>query len=225
MLDIPNAYVQGKPINPVYSFTYLGTQAGVPQVAGPNGVPTTMNSAALYNTGLGQQFLNYEGTATPPHTLGWYNSFRYKDLSLSVLFISKLGGVYRDNTFNYASATVGSSKTVINKYVADVFAGNPDIPPFPIVNETQQYLWDRYVPYLSGLVESSSYVECKELTLDYNLPKSLFNRTKFRNIKIFAEVRDLGIIWAANKHGYDPDWLPGTDRPLATYTFGVNMGF
>jgi TonB-linked SusC/RagA family outer membrane protein len=225
MLTPPYNFVQGRPVNPVYAFTYLGTIAGIPQVAGPNGAPSTMNSATLYNSGIGSQFLKYEGTATPPHTMGWSNSFRYNDLSLSVLFIGKFGGVYRDNTFNYASATVGSSKTVINKYVADVFAGDPNIPPFPNVNETQQYLWDRYVPYLSGLVESSSYIECKEMRLDYSIPKSLIGRARIRNIKVFAEARDLGIIWAANKHGYDPDWLPGTDRPLATYTFGVNMGF
>ncbi|MDN5288014.1 MAG: SusC/RagA family TonB-linked outer membrane protein [Mucilaginibacter sp.] len=225
MLNIPNAYVQGKPVNPVYSFTYLGTINGVPQVAGPNGVPTTMNSAALYNSGQGKQFLNYEGTATPPHTLGWYNSFRYKDISFSVLFIGKLGGVYRDNTFNYATSYVGSNKTVVNQYVSDVFAGRTDIPPFPNANETQEYLWDRYVPYLSGLVESSSYIECKEMMLDYSLPKSLVDKTKFRNIRVFAQVRDLGIVWAANKHGYDPDWLPGTDRPMTTYTFGVNLNF
>jgi TonB-linked SusC/RagA family outer membrane protein len=225
MLNIPTAYVQGKPVNPVYSFTYLGTQNGVPQVAGPGGVPATMNSAALYNSGQGQLFLNYEGTATPPHTMGWYNSFRYRDFNFSVLFIGKFGGVYRNNTFNYSSAYVGSSKTVINNYVTDVFAGRADIPPFPNVNETQQYLWDRYVPYLSGLVESSSYIECKEMMLDYSLPKSLTNMAKIRNVKIFAQIRDLGIVWAANKNGYNPDWLPGTDRPLTTYTFGVNINF
>jgi len=225
MLDIPNANVEGRPVNPVYSYTYLGTIAGVPQVAGPNGVPTTMNSASLFLNGVGSQFLNYEGTATPPHTLGWYNSFSYSGFSLSVLFIGKFGGVYRNPGFNYSSATVGSNKTVINRYVADVFAGRTDIPPFPKLNETQQNLWDRYTPYLSGLVESSSYLECKEMMLDYTLPRSLTDKFKIRNIKVFAQARDIGIIWAANKNGYNPDWLPGTDRPLGTYTFGLNVGF
>lgn len=225
MVDIPTAVVQGRPINPVYSFTYAGTVAGVPQVLGPNGAVTTMNSAALLNTGLGLQFLNYEGTATPPHTAGWYSTFGYKGFNLSVLFIGKFGGVYRNNTFNYASAFVGSSKTVVNKYISDVYAGRTDIPPFANANETQLYLWDRYVPYLSGLVESSSYIECKEVMLNYNLPASLLGKVKMRNVKVFAELRDLGLIWAANKKGYNPDWLPGTDRPLGTYTFGVNIGF
>ena len=55
--------------------------------------------------------------------------------------------------------------------------------------------------------------------------KSIISKAGFRNVKVFAEARDLGIIWAANKHGYNPDWLPGTDRPLTTYTLGLNVSF
>lgn len=225
MVDVPNAFVEGRPINPVYSYTYAGVIGGVPQVVGPGGVPNTMNSAALHNRGLGLQFLNYEGTATPPHTLGWFNNVRYRDFSLSFLVLGKLGGVYRNETFNYASATLGSSKTFVNRYISDVLSGRADVPPFPAVNETQMYLWDRYVPYLSSLVESSSYIEFKELSFDYTLPKKISAKLKSPGIRVYAQARDLGLIWAANKNGYNPDWLPGTDRPLTTYTLGINFIF
>ncbi|WP_276088287.1 SusC/RagA family TonB-linked outer membrane protein [Pedobacter sp. JY14-1] len=224
MLDIPNAVVEGQPINPVYSFTYAGTISGVPQVAGPNGQPSTFNNVALLN-GLGAQFLNYEGTAIPPHTAGWYSTFGYRNLSLSVLFIGKFGGVYRNDTYNYNFAYVGSRKTIANKYISDVYAGRTDIPPFPNPNESNLYLWDRYVPYLSGLVESSSYIECKEVMLNYNLPASIADKARLRNVEVFAQLRDLGLVWAANNKRYNPDWLPGTDRPLGTCTFGINFGF
>lgn len=224
MLDIPNAFVQGRPINPVYSLTYAGTIAGVPQVAGPNGQLSTFNGYTLLS-GPGSQFLNYEGTAIPPHTAGWYSTFGYRNLSLSVLLIGKFGGVYRNDTYNYNFAYVGSRKTIANKYISDVYAGRTDIPPFPNPNENNIYLWNQYFPYLSGLVESSSYIECKEVMLNYSLPAAIIEKTKLRNVKLFAQLRDLGLVWTANKKGYNPDWLPGTDRPLATCTFGVNIGF
>ena len=224
MLDIPNAFVQGRPINPVYSLTYAGTIAGVPQVSGPNGQPSTFNSYTLLS-GLGSQFLNYEGTLIPPHTAGWYSTFAYRNLSLSVLLIGKFGGVYRNETYNYNFAYVGSRKTIANSYISDVFAGRTDIPSFPSPNESNMYLWNQYVPYLSGLVESSSYIECKEVMLNYTLPATMMEKTKLRNVKVFAQLRDLGMVWTANKKGYNPDWLPGTERPLATCTFGVNIGF
>ncbi|WP_285011132.1 SusC/RagA family TonB-linked outer membrane protein [Pedobacter faecalis] len=224
MLDIPNAVVEGQPINPVYSFTYAGTIGGVPHVSGVNGQPSTFNNVALLN-GLGAQFLNYEGTAIPPHTAGWYSTFGYKNLSLSVLFIGTFGGVYRNQTYNYNFAYVGSRKTIANRYISDVFAGRTDIPPFPNANESNLYLWDRYLPYLSGLVESSSYIECKEVMLNYSLPASIAARAGLRNVKVFAQMRDLGLVWAANKNNFNPDWLPGTDRPLGTCTFGINLVF
>ena len=224
MLDIPNAFVQGRPINPVYSLTYGGTIAGVPQVVGPNGQPSTFNGYTLLS-GPGSQFLNYEGTTIPPHTAGWYNTFSYRNLSLSVLLIGKFVGVYRNDTYNYNFAYVGSRKTIANRYISDVYAGRTDIPPFPNPNESNIYLWNQYFPYLSGLVEGSSYIECKEVMLSYTLPAAALQKTKLRNVKVFAQLRDLGLVWTANKNGYNPDWLPGTDRPLSTCTFGLNIGF
>lgn len=219
-----SAFVQGRPVGSVYSFTYRGMVSGVPQVSGPKGVLQTFNDAALYNRGLGLQFLNYEGTAVPPHTLGWFSNFSGYGFNLSVLFTGKLGGVYRNPTFNFAT-TVGSSKTFVDRFVADVFAGDPNIPGFANPKETQTYLWDRYTPYLSGLVESSSYIECKEITLGYNIPAAVSRSLKMNSINAFAQLRNPGMVWWANSKGYNPDWLPGQNRPVGSYTFGLNVKF
>lgn len=221
---IDGAFVQGRPVNSVYSFTYLGMKDGVPQVAGPNGNSQSFNDVSLYNRGLGLPFLNYEGTATPPHTMGWSNNFRIYNFNLSALFIGKMGGVYRDPVFSYAS-TIGNGKVFVDKYISEVLQGNPNLPGFANPNETKLYLWDRYAPNLSSLVESSSYIELKELTLEYSLSKRLCKAININTIKVFAQTRDLGMIWQANSKGYNPDWLPGTNRPVQTYTFGVNLQF
>lgn len=218
-------FVEGRPVNPVYSFTYKGMIGGVPQVAGIKGAASSFNNVSLYNNGLGLQVLNYEGTATPPHTLGWVNNITYRNFTLMAIFTGKFGGVYRDPVFNYATATIGAGKVFVNKYVNDVLASNPDIPGFANPNETKLYLWDRYAPYLSSLIESSSYIECKELTLQYSLPERWMKTMQFSSIRAFAQTRDLGLIWEANKKGYNPDWLPGTNRPVQSYTFGVNVQF
>lgn len=221
---ISGTFVEGRPINPVYSFTYLGMKDGIPQVAGPNGSSQSLNDVSLYNRGLGLPFLNYEGTRTPPHTLGWTNNIRVGNFNFSAIFIGTFGGVYRNPTFAYSSP-VGSLKTQVNRFVADVLAGDPTIPGFANPNETRLYLWDRYTPALSSLIESSSYIECKELTLEYNIAKKIAERINVNNIKFFAQTRDVGLVWKANKKGYNPDWLPGTNRPLQTYTLGVNLQF
>ncbi|SHM41270.1 TonB-linked outer membrane protein, SusC/RagA family [Chitinophaga jiangningensis] len=218
------AFVEGRPVNSLYSFTYAGMINGVPHVTGPKGAPFSFNDVSLYNTALGLPFLNYEGTTTPPHTLGWVNTFQVKNFTLTAIFVGKMGGVFRNETFYYPSM-VGSGKLSVNRWVKDVLNGDPTIPGFALPSEPKLYLWDRYAPYLSSLVESSSYIECKELTLEYALSRKVANAIHLANAKAFIQSRDLGLIWADNKNGYNPDWLPGTNRPLQSYTIGVNLQF
>lgn len=225
LVDPSYAFVQGRPVNPVYTYTYLGMQDGVPQVAGPKGAPSSFNSTVLHNSGAGLSVLNYSGTATPPHTLGWVNMFEFHNFTLTAIFNGKFGGVYRDPVFDYGSALSGLNKTFVNKYVSQVFAGDPNVPGFANPNEQGLYAWDSYAPYLNTLIESSSYFECKELTLQYSLPAKLTRSIGFSSIRALAQARDLGLIWAANKYGYNPDWLPGTNRPAKNFTLGVNVQF
>jgi len=220
----PGAFVEGRPVNPIYSFTYLGMKDGIPQLAGPNGTSRSFSDVTLYNLGLGLSFMNYEGTTVPPHTLGWVNNIQVQNFNLTAIFVGKMGGVYRNPAFAY-NTLVGVGKPFIDRVVHDVLAGDPNVPGFGKPNETGLIAWGRYAPYLNTLVESSSYIECKELTLEYTLSKRLADVIKVNNVKVFAQTRDLGMIWHANSKGYNPDWLPGTNRPAQTYTFGINLQF
>lgn len=221
---IGGQYVEGKPVGAMYSYNYLGMIDGVPHVEGPNQTPSTMNSVALHNTGLGRTFLRYEGTSIPPHTLGWINNFRYKNFNLMAIVTGTMGGKFRRPIFSY-STVVGSNKTSVDRFVADVFAEDPGIPQFPKLNETNFYLWDRYVPNLHDLVESSSFIELKEINLEYTLPRSLAEKISFSNIKLFAQARNLGLLYTNNSKGYHPEWLPGNYRPVRNYTLGLNLQF
>ena len=225
LVDPAFAFVEGRPVGAVYSYTFLGVKDSIPMVAGPKGVPYSMNQVTLHNTGLGLTFLNYEGTTVPPHTLGWVSNFNGHGFNIMVLLVGKFGGVYRDPVFNFPTSVGGSTKTNVSRFVADVFAGDPNIPQFPKFQETQFYLWDRYTPNLHGLVESSSFIECKEVDLEYNLSKKISKKLQMSSLRLFAQIRDVGMVWRANKKGYNPEWLPGTQRPVTAFTFGLNAKF
>ncbi|MDB5231563.1 MAG: SusC/RagA family TonB-linked outer membrane protein [Chitinophagaceae bacterium] len=220
----PSTPVEGRPVGPLYSYTFLGVKDSIPYVAGPKGVPYAMNAVQLHNTGLGLDFLNYEGTTVPPHTLGWVNNFNAYGFNLMIVIVGKFGGVYRDPVFNFPTF-VGSAKSNVSSFVNEVFNGNPLIPQFPKYLEPQFYLWDRYTPNLQGLVESSSFLECKEIDFEYNLPAKMIRSLQISSLRIFSQVRDIGMIWHANKKGYNPEWLPGTQRPVTAFTFGINAKF
>jgi TonB-linked SusC/RagA family outer membrane protein len=212
--------IVGRPIGGIASFTYKGMVDGTPQIAGPNGTLQPMNINVLFSSLPDPSWISYEGTTIPPHTLGWLNNIKAGNFSFIAIFNGKFGGVYRNPTFAY-NPLVG--KTVINRFVNNVIAGDPGIPQFPKANATQTYVWNNYIPNLSSLVESSSYIECKELTLQFALPSRLLKATRMGAINVFVQARDLGLIWTANSKSYNPDFLPGTNRPLRSFTLGANI--
>ena len=216
---INGTFVQGRPIGSLYSYTYLGMTDSIPYVVGSKGVPASMNATTIL-TQQGIDILNYEGTATPPHTLGFLNNISYKNFNLLFLFIGKFGGVYRNPAF--LPTGVGANKTFVNRTVEDVIAGSNVVPGFPKYREPNFYLWDRYIPYLDGLVESSSYLELKEMSLQFFIPAKWVKGLSDKSLNVYAQIRDIGIIWRANSMGYHPEWLPGNNRPVTSFTFGIN---
>jgi hypothetical protein len=217
----PTGFVQGFPVNSVWAYEWLGMHDGTPMVAGANGTPSTFNLVSIHNTGMGLDFLKYMGPAMDPHTLGWMGTFTSDwGVSLSFLFTGKFGGRFRNPTFNYNM--LGSGKNIASSFIE--FVGSDQLPSFPLPNNQQAFLWDRYTPNLNTMVESSSFIKLRELTLDYILPAKLTNSIGLRDIRMFVQVRDLGTLWVANSRGYDPEWFPGTMKPPTTFAFGLNIG-
>ena len=48
---------------------------------------------------------------------------------------------------------------------------------------------------------------------------------RLQKAKVFVQARDLGMVWTANKNNYDPEWLPGTNKPSTSFTFGASFNF
>lgn len=216
--------VEGRPLNPVYSFPYLGMQDSLPYVAGPKGVPGPINSNIIVQPG---DFMNYHGTTIPPHTLGFVNTFSGYGFDLMVVITGKFGGVYRNPVFPYQTRLATSGiKLFVPATVADVLANDPRVPGFPKYRDVAgSSTWYFVSNFLNTMVESSSFVECKEINLQYTLPTRWIKSLQLNGLRAFAQVRDLGMIWHANSRGFNPEWLPGTQRPVTSYTFGINAKF
>lgn len=220
----PSTFVEGKPIGTIYSYEFAGTEDGIPYVYGLNGEKSTINDLQLHNRELGLNVLSYSGTTVPPHTLGWNTQLSWNGLQLSFFITGKFGGVFRAPF--YAPPVVGSSKTFISAQI-DLY-GESDgtlYPTWPNKDEIWMYRWDRYIPNLSYFVENADFIKLKEVDLSWNLPKKWLRAINLQGASLFVQARDLGLIWAANKYDYDPEWLPGTNKPSASITFGANINF
>ncbi len=223
--DPSNGYfIEGRPIGAVYAYKFAGTEDGTPYVWGPNGTKCSFSDLTLPNNTYGsEEFLEYKGSTISPYTFGWANEFSWQGLSLYVYFTGKFGGVYRTPTAD-TPLHVSTGRCFVSKYVTRFYESDgTSSPTFPNAGDYMCYRWDRYIPYLSCYVEDASFIRLKELTLAYQLPARWMARLKIQSMKVYCQARDLGMIWTANKYGDDPEWLPGTNKPAASFTLGLDI--
>lgn len=220
--DILNAsYIEGRPMNPIFAFHYLGMEDGKPMIDNGSGGKIAIDDFSLM-FGDNSKALRYMGTSVSPHTLGLNLNLSWKGLMWQALLNGRFGGKFKAPIFNYPIIQ-GMTKTTVNAQYADVLDGDNSIPSLPQGEDTGYQNWTTYLNYLDTKVENSSYIYFKEMILDYTLPQLLVEKIKLKNISIFSKVENIGLLWTANKKHYHPEYLPGTPTPATTYTIGIRI--
>lgn len=217
------AFVEGKPISPIYSFEFAGTEDGIPYVYGPNGTKGSFNDFTVFY-GDGMTCMKYGGTTIAPYTMGWSNEVSWNGLSLRFFLTGMFGHVFRapSPTIPVANGT----KISLSAQITDTFnSDGTKIPTFPNENEFYFYRWDRYMPILDYYVEKADFIKLKEISLSYQMPAKWMHAIHLQQAKVFCQMQNLGCLYTANKYDYDPEFLPGTNKPAMTITLGANIVF
>lgn len=168
------------------------------------------------------------GKSTPDFTLGWNNTVRFKNWSLNAFFNSAFGAK-RLNALRYAmNSMIGNSRMITAAgYDKKIGTSMPD----PTVANNQ------YIGASSKWVEKADYFRCENVTLAYDLPKSV---TKFADFRFSLSVQNLftitgykgsnpvGYSFASSNSNY-ANWANGVDMGSyptpRTFTLGVRMNF
>jgi hypothetical protein len=174
------------------------------------------------------------GDPNPDYVGGITNNFSFKGVDLSVLFQGVFGNDVYNGGGQYQSANGSNgydnqSRDQLNRW------RNPgditDVPQARLnagngTGESSRYLSD------------GSFVRLKTVTLGYALPRTLVNRIRMQQIRVYASAQNL--LTFTSYEGWDPevnaDYLAsssnialGTDfysAPQArTITFGISLGF
>lgn len=132
------------------------------------------------------------GNATPKWTGGIRNSFTFKGLSLSVLFDARKGGDIMNmdlfySTF-YGTAKITEQRNTYITYEGVDQTGKPNTTP---VYRDASYFMNWFSSIDQNFVEDGSFVKLREVTLSYNLPQALINKTPFEGIGLTATGRNL----------------------------------
>ncbi|MBV8256050.1 MAG: TonB-dependent receptor [Chitinophaga sp.] len=216
--------VEGQPIGVFYMQRYAGVDPS--------------NGDALYYTKDGKKTNDYTqadrgvvGKSNPDWTGGFTNTFSYKGIDLSIFFTFVQG----NQIFNQAG-----------QYQSVGFGGGYDNQTIDQMNRWQKPGDVTNVPRLSHFfgngnqypssqwIYDGSYIRLKQLTLGYNLPKSVLSTVKLNSARIFLAGYNL---WTQTKYISDPEVNTNTLGNISggldfytvpqakTVTVGLNVKF
>jgi TonB-linked SusC/RagA family outer membrane protein len=170
---------------------------------------------------INQASFYFSGSAVPKFNGGITNSFRYKNFDLSILVTYSYGGKFYDG--NYAGIMhSGSYGTAWHSDILNRWQKPGDVTNVPKVQNAvagQDGTSTRFL--LDG-----SYLNIKNVTLSYTVPKSALNKLHITGLQVFGNI-DNAYLFSAKK-GSDPQrafngTADATYPPFRTITFGLNV--
>lgn len=182
------------------------------------------------------------GSPLPSFTFGWTNTFRYRNLDLSIF----LNGSYGNKVMNYNSLTLTHMNSTWTNQLQSVVSKRARLEPIdPTIVYADGSKWFDHIdnvrvknpgtkiPHTSindpndndrisdRYVEDGSFLRIKNITLGYTFPKALLNKAKIENLRVYVNIQNL---YTFTKYtGYDPE-VGASTQDSSGLTYGLDNG-
>ncbi len=182
------------------------------------------------------------GSPLPKFTFGWTNTFRYRNLDLSIF----LNGSYGNKVMNYNSLTLTHMNSTWTNQLQGVVSKRARLEPIdPTIVYADGSKWFDHIdnvrvknpgtkiPHTSindpndndrisdRYVEDGSFLRIKNITLGYTFPKALLNKAKIENLRVYVNIQNL---YTFTKYtGYDPE-VGASTQDSSGLTYGLDNG-
>ncbi|MFD2589153.1 SusC/RagA family TonB-linked outer membrane protein [Croceitalea marina] len=177
------------------------------------------------------------GDGVPPWTVGWNNSFNYKNFNLSFLIDGKFGGQVYSGT-NAIAYGNGLHKNTLEGREGGLTVSGVDEAGNPFTFTHDDSTLQSYYGRLGSIAEEVTYdadfIKLRQLSFGYTLPSSLLENTFIQSASISFVGRDLFFISraadninpesafnAGNAQGLEYFGLP----PIGSYGLTLNVKF
>jgi hypothetical protein len=233
--------VAGQPYGQIYGYTWL-------RDGNNNVVIEDDTSSANYGFPIASLTEAVIGNPNPKFLMGLRNTFSWKGLTLSFLLDLRYGGDIWNGTQG-ALAFFGMSKITENRGETRTFEGvkgtvdadgqlitDGTTNDISVVVDERWYLTDGggFGNVTEHFIQDGSFLKLRDISLSYNLPKSLLSKTPVAEASIGISARNF-ILWtkyqgidpetnlmgSSNAQGLDYFNMPSTK----SYMFSLNLGF
>lgn len=147
------------------------------------------------------------GIGVPPYTMGFENTFSYKDFSLNVLIDGKFGNHFFSQNKAYMWRFGLLKETLPGRDVGLSYSGVDEkgaefTQTWPASFMSTYYNNDGQ--YTTNFMIDGSFVKLRSLILNYNLPVSKLEFVKLTSAQLSLVARNLAILYRNSDH-FDPE--------------------
>ncbi|WP_018616863.1 SusC/RagA family TonB-linked outer membrane protein [Segetibacter koreensis] len=202
--------IVGKSFGQIYGYSYEGTwkTSEAKQAADYGQLPGDRKFTDINKDGvINKEDLTVIGNAFPKFIFGWTNRVSYNNFELNFLIQGAKGNdIFNMGRIRMETPGEGTSSRLLNRWTPE--NQNTDVPAF-IDGKTREEagLTSKIAiggdQRISRWVEDGSYVRLKNITVSYNLPKSITEKFRLSNLKAF--VSGANLITLTKYTGYDPE--------------------
>ena len=210
-----NTFVVGEPLSVVRGYKFIGLN------------PT--NGGALYEDvdkdgviTLNNDFVTI-GNTDPKMYGGLSNSLSYKSIRLDFLLQFVIKDAFR--VIGYPGRIAAQPESSLNRWKKP---GDENITNIPVATQTSRnpaYVMNSNLPNSSYAFENASYLRLRNVSVTYDLPKSIIESIKLKKAGVYVRIENLVTFTPYN--GIDPATPSslGITPPLKQFVAGLTITF
>lgn len=215
--DIASSRFIGQPLGTNFDYVWDGIwQVGEDNKIDPTSKPGYVKFKDIDGDGkitpLDRQVLN---SNQPDFLAGLTNRFSYGGFSLSIFFNAVVGGYSPNSLLNHGTNFFDRTNLM------DLPYWTPENP----LNDRPSIGYPNPLGY--RFYQSRSFVRLQDVSLSYDIPKSVLSKAKISQLKLYVSGKNLKT-WT-NWDGWDPEHGSGGRTPangplLSSWIVGLNLG-
>lgn len=225
------ATVEGMPLGSLYAYRWAGLDnKGQSQIYDRNNnvISNTTNLTSAFT----KDDLKYVGRAYAPYSGGFMNNFKYGQFDVAVQITGYFGHVFSKSSVDNYPTFEGSYTGVLGRQEDLAYRwrnpgdeANTNVPGLTGVNFNSI---NRY-RFSDALIRKADNIRLQQVSFGYTVPRRFLPNGFVKSLTVSANVRNLGVIWKANKDGIDPEYVNTGNftgiPPTTSYVFGLNASF
>ncbi|TXJ24871.1 MAG: SusC/RagA family TonB-linked outer membrane protein [Chitinophagaceae bacterium] len=217
-----NAIMLNRPLLSLYSYRWGGLNK---MTGDPQGY--LADTLATYETTVSKSEpadLVYNGRATPSIFGSFRNSFRWRDFTVSLNIVYKMGYYFRRTSINYNTLASywGGSGDFKSRWQHPGDEATTNVPSIPTDFESSR---DIMYNQSSLLVEKGDHIRLQDIRFEYSFVVNKGHHLLPNRLEAYAYINNVGIIWRKNKYKIDPEFGNTAIPNPFSISIGVTANF